>query len=179
MRWRGDRWYRGKRRRRIGKSRAPNNIQHHDYASRPRIRWTEGITSPSYTTATTAGNPVQDDSTWGLYIRDDDRSLVPFHRWSPSSPQLQALPRSKYDTGLTPPPKAQNRVWFKSPNVVPTLQQILYEMASRYASTAALLVVVAVVFLQATSAAYLVPEGKSSPANPWRVCTIVYIRYLG
>jgi len=40
-------------------------------------------------------------------------------------------------------------------------------MASRYASAAVLLIVVAVAAIfQATSATYLMPEGKFSPAKP-------------
>lgn len=48
-------------------------------------------------------------------------------------------------------------------------------MASRYASAAALLVVVAVAAVfQATSAAYIVPEGKLFPENVWRFWVINY-----
>jgi len=48
-------------------------------------------------------------------------------------------------------------------------------MASRYASATALLVVVAVAAVfQATSAAYIVPEGKFFPENLRRFWAIIY-----
>lgn len=94
------------------------------------------------------------------------------HSYTSSSAPQQVLHWTETSLPLTSSPALLFSVQVSTKRS--TLQQILYEMACRYASAVTLLVVVVAVVFQATSAAFLVPEGKSSPAHPRRVCEIIY-----